>query len=309
MSDKKYPRKELPIESIRIDGDTQQRELSEEHIEQMTGKIDELPPAIVFRDGKDFWLADGFHRYHAHRRAKKRMMPCIVHVGTQRDAWIYSLSANHDNGVPRTMTVRRHVVTLCLKDPELAKLSDRRIAEICAVSHPFVGTIRRDLTGNGYQSTERTGRDGRTIDTANIGKKATPVENFDPAEDFNDPSAGDEQDDPTPPTPPAARLSASPPIVQEPSDPWAAFVGEVQQLQSSLRGLSLKLGSLLDFDPTTKRPRNKFAHFMSRDGTVDAINAVVRYLSDYSPAEAAEKPPGFIPAHSVETRNRHKKAG
>jgi hypothetical protein len=54
----------------------------------------------------------------------------------------------------------------------LAKSSEREIARRCAVTHPFVATIRAEVapTGNGFQSEPRHGADGHTINTANIGR-------------------------------------------------------------------------------------------------------------------------------------------
>ena len=77
-------------------------------------------------------------------------------------------------GPVASRTQRAEAIRMALRDPEATKLSDRQIAEHLGVSHPFVGKIRRQLTeatGNGYQSARRIGRDGRTIDTAKIGRK------------------------------------------------------------------------------------------------------------------------------------------
>lgn len=66
-----------------------------------------------------------------------------------------------------------------LRHPKGAKLSDRQIAEHCGVSHATVIKIRAELESTGQidQSPTRTGRDGRTINVANIGKaSATPAE-------------------------------------------------------------------------------------------------------------------------------------
>lgn len=58
-------------------------------------------------------------------------------------------------------------------------MSDRQIAKHVGVDHTTVMAARARLvvTGGIHQSTERVGLDGRTINTANIGKaKAAPVE-------------------------------------------------------------------------------------------------------------------------------------
>jgi len=62
---------------------------------------------------------------------------------------------------------------IALKHPHGAKKSDRQIAEHVGVSHDMVSRYRKqlELTVTELQSPERTGRDGRTINIANIGKK------------------------------------------------------------------------------------------------------------------------------------------
>jgi len=63
-------------------------------------------------------------------------------------------------------------VLQALRHPKGAKMSDRQIAEHVGVSDRMVNKYRSDLasTAKLSQSEERTGRDGRTINTANIGK-------------------------------------------------------------------------------------------------------------------------------------------
>jgi len=62
-----------------------------------------------------------------------------------------------------------------MRHPNGAKLSDRQIAEHVGVTAPMVGKYREELsaTAKDLQSDQRTGRDGRTIDTTNIGSAAT----------------------------------------------------------------------------------------------------------------------------------------
>lgn len=46
----------------------------------------ELKPVTVFYDGESYWLADGYHRYSAHRNQNKEAIACVVYSGTRRDA-------------------------------------------------------------------------------------------------------------------------------------------------------------------------------------------------------------------------------
>lgn len=106
-----------------------------------------LPPIVVFFDKKDYWLADGWHRLKAHQKIECLTIQEEVHIGTKRDALKYALSANSNHGLPRTNADKRHAVTLALDDPDWSKLSDVKIAEICAVTQPFVLKVRHEKSG------------------------------------------------------------------------------------------------------------------------------------------------------------------
>src|SRR5262245_22985512 len=73
----------LAIQQIRRDGGTQSRAaLNEETITDYADAMEDLlripnglsqfPPLIVFYDGTDYWLADGFHRVEAYERVLGR---------------------------------------------------------------------------------------------------------------------------------------------------------------------------------------------------------------------------------------------
>jgi uncharacterized ParB-like nuclease family protein len=139
--------KKINIASIRIDGGTQSRvsintDTVAEYAEAVTAGT-EFPPVIVFNDGSDHWLADGFHRYHAHQQAGKVSIAADVREGTVRDAILFSLGANGTHGLRRTNADKRKAVLTVLADAEWATWSDRKIAELCGVGHPFVATLRR----------------------------------------------------------------------------------------------------------------------------------------------------------------------
>lgn len=166
----------LPLADIRRDGGTQPRAAIDpavvaEYAEAMREGA-EFPPVVVFYDGTDYWLADGFHRVAAYDREQFFEIPVDMRQGTQRDAIKFSLGVNAAHGLRRTNEDKRRCVERALADEEWRGWSDGKIAELCAVSQPFVSSIRRS-TQNGFESTERTGADGRTYRTENIGKTPT----------------------------------------------------------------------------------------------------------------------------------------
>lgn len=142
----------IDINKIRVDGGTQSRkQVYEDTVTSYTELMIEgvvFKGVDVFDDGKDIWLANGFHRYHAHKRAGYKTIECNVITGTKRDAWIFSRSANSDHGLPRTIEEKRDIVISVLEDIEYAESSDRQIAKICNVSAMTVGRVRKALELN-----------------------------------------------------------------------------------------------------------------------------------------------------------------
>ena len=141
----------LHLSAIRIDGGTQTRdkisgEVVSEYAEAMRGGV-KFPPVVVFYDGSEYWLADGFHRLHAALKAGKERIEVDVKQGTCRDAILFSVSANASHGLRRTNADKRRAVTVLLTDPEWSARSDRWIAEKCGVHHTFVGKVRDDQLG------------------------------------------------------------------------------------------------------------------------------------------------------------------
>ena len=103
---------------------------------------DEFPPVVLFDDGRQKYLADGFHRMAAALSIGRDRIDATVHQGSKQDALLFSLKANSKHGLQRTNDDKRHSVGLLLDDFEYADKSDREIAELCAVSHTFVSKIR-----------------------------------------------------------------------------------------------------------------------------------------------------------------------
>jgi hypothetical protein len=181
-------RVKIPVDSITVDKSIQTRaggtnaEVVCEYAEVLdSGR--ELPDVVVFDDGRQRWLADGFHTHAAHVRAGRGEIGADVRQGTRRDALFFACGANAAHGLRRTNADKRNVVSILLADPEWSKLSDREIARHCSVSHPFVSKVRDEPSGNRYQIASPSAHSGQenertvsrggstyTMHTANINK-------------------------------------------------------------------------------------------------------------------------------------------
>lgn len=167
----------LHIDSIRIDGGTQSRaSINEatvaEYAEAMADPATVFPPVIAYFDGREYWLADGFHRLAAWRQIGRTDIPAEIRQGDRRAAILHSVAANSAHGLRRTNDDKRRAVLTLLEDAEWSAWSDREIARRCAVHHEMVGKLRASLTG-GSASDARTytTKHGTTatMNTANIG--------------------------------------------------------------------------------------------------------------------------------------------
>jgi hypothetical protein len=165
----------VPLARIRTDGGTQAREslradVIEEYAERYKDKK-KLPPPVVFLDGDEFWLADGFYRIAAARQAGLVEIEVEQRQGTLRDASLYAAGANSEHGVRRSSEDKRNAVLMLLRDDIWREQTDRWIADQCNVSPTFVGKVRASVVHVDNTQTEchseagterRTGKDGKT---------------------------------------------------------------------------------------------------------------------------------------------------
>jgi hypothetical protein len=168
----------VALDALRTDGDTQPRvgmdpELVAEYTARMSvGQANKVvdptgapfPPLVVYLDDEGVsWLADGFHRVEAARRAGIEAMQAIVRTGSRRDAFVASLGANATHGKRRTRADKRRAVRRALEDEGLLARSDSYLAEVCEVTDRFVSKMRVELEASGtiaYQP-ELMGKDGK----------------------------------------------------------------------------------------------------------------------------------------------------
>jgi len=115
------------LTDIRIDRGTQPRtELNEDVIAeyaQLLPEGAEFPAITVYFDGTNYWLADGFHRHWAAKRANAELSINVIH-GSNRDAVLHSVGANAKHGLRRSNQDKRKAVKTLLLDEKWCQWSD-----------------------------------------------------------------------------------------------------------------------------------------------------------------------------------------
>ena len=170
----------IQLKSVRLDGGTQPRQFINEDVVNDYSELllDDVkfPPIVVFNDGANYWLVDGFHRFHANKKAGFLDIEAEVHDGTRRDAVLWSVGANSVHGLRRTNEDKRKAVLTLLNDLEWSEWSDSEIARHCHVSHVYVGRVKKTI---GLEQAEKkyTTKHGTvaTMKTDNMKKPSEPV--------------------------------------------------------------------------------------------------------------------------------------
>jgi len=146
----------------------------------------ELPPVTVFQDAQCYWLADGRHRLEARRRLGYRDIQAEVKPGSRRDAQLHFFSANLIHGLASNRADRKQVARLLLKDEDWKLFPNRRIGEICGLSHTTVGALRNSLESLSKISTRSHTVSSNQLDS----EQDSPAlqvnggyDSYDPAED------------------------------------------------------------------------------------------------------------------------------
>jgi uncharacterized ParB-like nuclease family protein len=163
----------LLLEKIRLDPQLQMRaDLDPDTVAEYADALlsgCHFPPLVVFRDPQErvYWLADGWHRWHAYHRAGRKAAECDVRDGTRRDALLFAVGANVTHGRRRTRADCRRAVAALLDVVEWCKWSHREIARRCGVTDYLVRTMREErqeaagrLARRGEQVYETSPREG-----------------------------------------------------------------------------------------------------------------------------------------------------
>jgi uncharacterized ParB-like nuclease family protein len=138
--------KVMNIGALVMDERLQSRtEVNEETVSEYAEAIAagaEFPPVLVYFDGINYYLTDGYHRVLAHKRAQKVSILCDVVQGTMRDAILRAAGVNANHGMRRTYADKRKAVMTLLDDFEWSDWSNAEIARRCGVSPTFVSNLR-----------------------------------------------------------------------------------------------------------------------------------------------------------------------
>ncbi|MFB3893290.1 MAG: ParB N-terminal domain-containing protein [Phycisphaerae bacterium] len=229
----------IELDKIRTNGGTQVREEITAHVvweyaELMKEGV-KFPPVAVYFDGKDYWLADGFHRCQAARSAGIDQIEADVIQGTRRDAILHSVGANAEHGLRRSRADKERAVMMLLNDEEWRKWSTREVARRCGVSKSFVADLRKSLSATDSEERTYTTRHGTKskMKTGKIGKgrkRIVTKEQYE-AEAKAQAEAGERAQEDTPAqedaTDPDAQVPAGPPAAADPVSKSIASVSVI----------------------------------------------------------------------------------
>jgi ParB-like chromosome segregation protein Spo0J len=256
------PRKVM-VEHIEYDSENQARErLDQETVAEYAQAMEDgadLPPIVCYHDGSTYWLADGFHRYHAARKRGEKLLDAQVIKGSRDDARWHAAGANTAHGLKRSPADKRRAVRLAL---ELRpNLSDRAIAQHCGVHHETVADVRRGASGGENRhlpAQPRVGLDGKTYPARRPEPRAqateSPVEPSDPWEDS-------EGEDETAAAPAKAAAAAKAPRVTDrkgneiPNSLRPEYEARTEEAQFWIRELSAVQSLILDPSARKRYPQ------------------------------------------------------
>jgi len=114
-----------------------------------------FPPVVVYHDGTDYWLGDGFHRVEAARKIEREAIDAEVRDGDERQAILHGVGSNASHGLRRTQADKRRAIERLLRDEEWSKWSNRAIAKVARVDHKTVEKVRRELLGGEFPTSAR----------------------------------------------------------------------------------------------------------------------------------------------------------
>ena len=157
----------LKKESIQTKGMQVRARLCEETVKEYAEAMAagaKFPPVIVFHDGTNYWLADGFHRLEAWKRNGVNSIKAEVKEGNRIDALKFAFGANIGHGLRMSNEDKRQVVLIVYENRVALGLGEvpsaNAVAKIIGVCDKFVADQLRS-NRSWADATERQGADGK----------------------------------------------------------------------------------------------------------------------------------------------------
>ena len=139
----------LLLSVIRTDGGTQARvSLNQTVVNEYADAIkdgDKFPPVTVFYDGAEHWLADGFHRYFAHKSLGILEINAEIHEGTKDDAILFSFQANKHRGLRMGTEDLKSIILRMTHHPIWKEWTNAAIASHIGVSPATISRMKKAL--------------------------------------------------------------------------------------------------------------------------------------------------------------------
>lgn len=252
----------LPLDAITVDERIQVRVggLDSEKVEQyavVMSEGGEMPPVVVFRDATTevLYLADGFHRFAAARRAGLSTIRAEVRPGAYDGAFEYAEDANLEHGLALSTRDKRNIFERRLKrGHEWATLSDREISRQLGVNNATIGRWRAAISneaGVANATGERLGADGKTYQISGIQEAAR--------------NRGEHQSQKQAFTPEPPSLPASAPILLDSPQEDAALTDVQRATRRDYNQLIDSLSTLIAAAHSLLQRRGKYLQYMDRD--------------------------------------------
>lgn len=138
----------MKLSQLTLDPGLQMRtELNQDVVDEYAQAMlngDKFPPIIVFNDGDNNYVAEGFTRCAAAAQAGIEIIDADVHMGTYEDAFDYAFTkANHDNGQRYKNVDKVSAFKKAFTRDRYIKKSDRELGRLYQVSNGFVSKVRK----------------------------------------------------------------------------------------------------------------------------------------------------------------------
>lgn len=171
----------IPLALVRFDADCQSRvSLDEETVTEYAYRMQEgatFPPITVFFDGSEYWLADGFHRYAAHKGVARERgdeataeVAADIRQGTRLDAVRHALSANALHGKRREPGDYRKGYSIAVRCGLCEPHDVAAVRGLLACSERWA----RDLTAQAREALERE-RNARIVQAREAGETVRAI--------------------------------------------------------------------------------------------------------------------------------------